>query len=145
MKIECVNEKNFPLATVVYETAWRESHRHICSPDFLKQRDCVGYLRQRTDWLYLISDGEPVGVFCLQGNEISDLYIHPAKTGNGYGTACLRFAMSKRKKLRLTVLSSNDTAIRLYRKLGFRFTGKDIQLRENLLEREMIYTEKEHG
>lgn len=145
MKIERVNEETFPQAAAVYEISWRESHRDICSPAFLERRDCAGYLRQRLDGLYMISDGEPVGVFCLRGGEIGDLYIHPDQAGKGYGTACMRFAMAGSRQLRLTVLSSNDNAVGLYKKLGFRFTGNDLQLRDDLWEREMIYTENENG
>ena len=47
--------------------------------------------------------------------------------------------MTMCKRLRLTVLSSNFTAIRLYEKSGFRFTGNDRILKDDLLEREMVY------
>lgn len=142
MIIEKVTEENFHRAAGVYTVSWRESHRHICSPEFLEKRDCVRYLRQRMDGLYMISDGEPVGVFRMADNIIGDLYIHPAAMGKGYGTACLQFAVSQCDHLYLTVLSSNERAIRLYKKMGFRFTGKDTQLREGLWEREMEYTDK---
>ena len=35
------------------------------------------------------------------------------------------------------------TAIRFYEKNGFRFTGRDVLLRDGLWEREMEYTEKD--
>lgn len=145
MKIERVTEKSLPQAVAVYTASWQESHRGICSPEFLKNRDYAGYLRRRMDGLYLISDGDPVGVFCLTDVELENLYIAPEKRGSGYGTACLRFAMEKRRKLRLRVLSSNDGAIRLYQTMGFRFTGRDIRLRAGLWEREMLYTENDNG
>ena len=145
MKIERVNEATFPQTAAIYTVSWRESHREVCSPEFLKVRDCTGYLWKKIDRLYLISDPDPVGVFCLHEGMFSDLYIHPAQTGKGYGTACLKYAISRCGELRLTVLSSNDNAIRLYEKLGFRFTGNDFQRKEGLWEREMKYTEKENG
>lgn len=145
MKIEPVTEKSLPQAVAVYTVSWKDSHRGICTPEFLKNRDYAGYLRRRMDGLYLISDGGPVGVFCLTEAEFGDLYIAPEKRGRGYGTACLRFAMEKRRRLRLRVLSSNDGAIRLYKTMGFRFTGQDIRLRADLWEREMIYTENDNG
>ena len=139
MRIVLVDSVNFEDALAVYIASWRESHKGICSADFVQNRDYTGYLRKKLGHLYLISDGEPVGVFCLDGGEFGDLYIHPAHQGKGYGTACIRFAMEHTSKLQLTVLSSNETAIRLYEKMGFRFTGNDIPLREGLWEREMTY------
>ena len=92
--------------------------------------------------LYLISDSIPVGVFRIKDGILSDLYIHPAQTGKGYGSACVEYAQKHNRELRLTVLSSNQRAIRLYEKMSFRFTGQDIPLRNGLWEREMRYTEK---
>ena len=145
MKIQIVTEANFSQALAVYTESWRESHREICSPEFLESRDYAGYLRQRMDGLYLVTDGGAVGVFRLADGTLSDLYISPDRMGRGYGTACIRFALEQCRELGLTVLSSNDRAIRLYEKMGFRFTGRDIQLKNGLLEREMRYTEKHNG
>jgi len=145
MKIEKANEKNFSQAAEIYTASWRASHREVCSPEFLKLRDCTGYLWKKIDRLYLILDPEPVGVFCLHEGMFSDLYIHPEHMRKGYGTACLKYSMSQSDELRLTVLSSNQTAMQLYQKLGFRFTGNDFQRKEDLWEREMIYTENKNG
>lgn len=142
MRIEPVTEESFPLAVAVYAESWRESHREICSLEFLKRRDYAGYLRKKAGRLYMVRDGGPVGVFCLDGEDFGDLYIHPDHQGRGYGTACIRFAMEQSTRLRLTVLSGNASAIGLYEKMGFRFTGSDIPLRDGLWEREMVYTEK---
>ena len=95
--------------------------------------------------LCLVSDPDPVGVFCLLDDKLSDLYIHPEHQGRRYGRGCVEFAQSKHKELRLTVLSNNKKAIRLYEKMGFRFTGRDVPLRDGLWEREMRYSEKDNG
>ena len=145
VKIEPVHESNFPEALRVYTTSWRESHRGVCTPEFLRSRDYAGYLQNRMDGLFLISDGVPVGVFHLSGEDFGDLYIHPGHAGQGYGTTCVEFAQKQCKRLRLTVLSTNWTAIHLYQKMGFRFSGADAPLREDLWEREMIYTENNNG
>ena len=142
MEITPVTEFNFPQTVEVYTASWRESHKGICSAEFLEQRDCAGYLRKKLGSLYLVLDGTPVGVFCLNGEDFGDLYIHPDHQGKGYGTACIRFAVAQSPSLRLTVLSSNEKAVRLYEKMGFRFTGTDIPLKSGLYEREMRYTEK---
>ena len=145
MKIVLVDDRNFRDALCVYRVSWRESHRDLCSPEFLENRDYAGYLRNKQGRLYLITDGEPVGVFSLNGEEFGDLYIHPNHRSRGYGAGALRYAMTRSSGLRLSVLSGNAAAIHLYEKSGFRFTGRDIILRDGLWEREMIYTEKYHG
>ena len=143
MKIEPVTIQTFTQAARVYALSWRDSHRTVCSSEFLERRDCEGYLRERTQGLYLIRDREPVGVFRLNDGFLSDLYIHPGYAGKGWGSACVAFAKGLYPRLRLTVLSSNENAIRFYEKNGFRFTGRDVLLRDGLWEREMEYTEKD--
>lgn len=142
MKIQPVTMENFSQAAQIYTASWRASHRDVCSREFLQKRDCAAYLRDRIKGLYLISGEKPVGVFRVWDNTLSDLYIHPEQTGKGYGTACVGYAQKMTGVLRLTVLSSNEKAIRLYEKTGFRFTGRDVPLLNGLIEREMQYTEK---
>ena len=111
-----MSDLDFAMALEVYKKSWQESHREICSPEFLQRRDYAG---------------------CLDGENFGDLYIHPSHQSKGYGTACVKYVMKQKNNLRLTVLSTNTEAIRLYQKMGFRFTGNDIPLREGLYEREM--------
>ena len=138
MLIYLVNELNFHEATAVYTASWREAHRNICSAEFLQARDYAGYLHKKLGNLYLVYDGAPIGIFCLDGDNFGDLYIHPKYQGRGYGTACVRYAITQSPRLRLTVLSTNTAAIHLYEKSGFRFTGNAIPLRDGLWEQEMI-------
>ena len=139
MLITLVNESTFEEAVSVYTASWQESHRDICTPEFLRNRDYAGYLRNKMVDLYLLYDNLPVGIFSLAGENFGDLYIHPCYQRRGYGSCCIAYAMTMCKRLRLTVLSSNFTAIRLYEKSGFRFTGNDRILKDDLLEREMVY------
>ena len=141
MEIKPVDEQCFCDALEVYRASWKESHKRICAPAFLENRDYAGYLRNKMGTLWLISDIIPAGVFSLSGESFGDLYIRPDCQGRGYGTACVRFAMSRVSQLRLTVLSDNRAAIGLYEKMNFRFTGNDTLLRDGLWEREMVYTE----
>ena len=142
MRIQAVTSKDFPRAVQVYEASWKESHREICSAAFLESRDYSGYLHEHCNGLYLVWETGPVGVFRIWEETLSDLYIHPEYQGRGYGAACVKYAQERNTSLRLTVLSSNIRAIRLYEKMGFRFTGVDIPLKNGLAEREMRYMEK---
>ena len=138
MTITPVTEQNFLQAARVYRVSWRESHKHICSPEFLRDRDCDGYLRQRQEGLYLLLDEEPAGIIRVHDGTLSTLYIDPAKQGQGYGRMLLDFALKLNPNLKLTVLSSNRRAADMYLRHGFRYTGKQEKLRDGLWEREMI-------
>ena len=138
MNIIPVNKGNFSQAVQVYRASWQESHRDICSPEFVENRDCAGYLRKRLDGLYLLTDGEPAGVIRVYDGALSTLYIHPDKQGRGYGRALLNFALTIDPNLKLTVLSSNEKAAGMYLRHGFRYTGKQWPRYEGLWEREMV-------
>ncbi len=136
MKILPVNDENFPLAAEVYGLSWRESHRHICSPEFLTRRDCAGYLRRGMrdgKQLFLLLNPEPVGIVSILGDEIGDLYVHPDRVGMGHGTALMKYALTLTQRPRLTVLSNNRRAIKLYERFGFTPTDPK-SLRDGLWE-----------
>lgn len=138
MNITPVNKGNFSQAVQVYRASWQESHKDICSPEFVKNRDCAAYLWKRRNGLYLLTDGEPAGVIRVYDGLLSTLYIHPEKQGRGYGRALLDFALQMDPNLKLTVLSTNERAAGMYLRHGFRYTGKQQMLREGLWEREMV-------
>lgn len=136
MTIAPVTPSNFAQAAEVYALSWRESHRHICSPEFLARRDCAGYLRRGMEEgkrLFLLLCPEAAGIISLNGNEIGDLYIHPTLQGKGCGTALLAYALTQTAHPRLTVLSDNHRAIKLYERFGFLPTDRK-HLREGLWE-----------
>jgi putative acetyltransferase len=96
-------------------------------------------LRMLTDrgMLYTFSsDGEPVGMFKLQPMKhrnshivyLGGVAIDPDHIGRGLGKAMVSSAveLSKQlgfKRMELTVATSNDRAIRVYERVGFRFEG----------------------
>ena len=47
MTITRVTEEYLPQAAAVYREAWRESHRDLCTPEFLERRDCGAYLERQ--------------------------------------------------------------------------------------------------
>ncbi len=137
MKICLVTEENFEDAAAVYAASWKESHKAVCSPAFLESRDCRGFLRRERETgkaIYLLTDKEPCGIVSVAGDCIENLYVLPRLQNRGYGTRLLRFAAGLCQRPYLTALSSNDRAIALYRRLGFRETGEKKRLRADLWE-----------
>ena len=144
MTITRVTEERLPQAAAVYREAWRESHRDLCTPEFLERRDCGAYLEQQMaagKRLYLLTGEEPVGVISMGDHEIGDLYVLPRAQGRGYGTMLLRFAMEQCGSARLPVLSSNTRALAWYKRNGFAQTGQRRQLRDGLWEVELEFGE----
>ena len=72
-----VSDVDFPIAVNVYRKSWRESHRDVCTPEFLENRDYSGYLMKIQKDLFGIYDSELVGVFSLAGDNFGNLYIQP--------------------------------------------------------------------
>ena len=83
-----------------------------------------------------VSEGTPVGMFKLQPMKhrnshiiyLGGVAIDPEHAGRGHGTAMIRSAVALArdrgfKRMELTVATSNDRAIRLYERAGFRFEG----------------------
>ncbi len=132
MEIVPVKEENLPVAAEVHAVSWRDSHREICSPDFVAAHTTErqeAYLRGKLEegsevWL-LTDGGRALGVASLTGSLIADLYVLPAERGKGYGSALLRFLLGRCPETpRLWILETNRGAERLYRRFGFRLTGK---------------------
>ena len=142
--IEPVTEKTLPLAGAVHATTWQESHKHICSAEFLalhtNERQ-TEYLKQEQALgkrLFLLLDPEPVGIVSIFGSLIENLYVLPQAQGRGYGTALLTHALSQCSGTpTLWVLSTNQRAIRLYQKNGFSPTGAKHVLSPSISEIEM--------
>ena len=133
--ISAVDETNLLAAATVHSVSWRASHRAFCSPAFVEQHSPErqrAYLREKLESgsrIYLLSDPEPVGLVSVTGSLIADLYVLPEEQGRGYGTRLALFAMGACTGVpTLWLLENNARAERLYRRLGFRETGR---VREN--------------
>jgi GNAT superfamily N-acetyltransferase len=145
--IELVTQDNIIQAAEVHAASWRESHRAICSAEFVALHTAerqMRYLQSRMEkgaCVYLLSvSGRPVGVVSVLGDVIGDLYVLPDEQGRGYGTQLLRFAMERCDGLpTLWVLDHNRRAISLYRRNGFRPTGEKTVLSPTLSELQMRY------
>lgn len=145
MRIEEVTEETLPAAGYVHSESWSQSHRDICSPEFVAAHTPQAqteYLRRETAQgkrLFLLTDdGEPVGIVTVWGSLIENLYVLPGRQGRGYGSRLLKFAMAQCQGApTLWILNSNENAHRLYLRHGFQQTGVIKYLNETLLEREL--------
>lgn len=148
MKIEEVTAETLEAAAEIHSESWQESHKSFCSPEFVAKHTAAAqmdYLRREMDAgkrLYLLTDGEPVGIVSVWGSVIENLYVLPEKQGRGYGTRLLRFAMEQCNEVpTLWILSNNEKARRLYIRQGFRETGSRKQLKGELREVEMAWSQ----
>ena len=143
VEIEPVDASNLLDDAEVHAASWRESHKNICSSEFVAahtvQRQAV-YLQGEMDrgkQLFLLTDQVTVGVVSVDQDLIENLYVHPAHWRKGYGTALLCFAETKCKTPRLWVLNTNEQARRFYEARGYALTGRETILSETLKELEM--------
>lgn len=126
-----VTEENIALAAEVHAVSWRASHRSFCSAEFVAAHTSARqetYLRQKLahgSRLYLLIENVPLGIVCVTGDLIEDLYVLPAQQNHGYGTLLLHHAVVRCSGTpRLWILENNKGAERLYRREGFCPTGR---------------------
>ena len=136
-----VDESNILDAALIHSISWQDSHRSFCSPDFVAlhtpehQRE---YLREKMNAgsrVYMLVKDRPVGVVSVTGSLIEDLYILPETQNKGYGTELLQFAVHLCQDVpTLWILENNESAARLYRRMGFKETGKVNAITDRLAE-----------
>lgn len=139
--IVIVDESNLPEAATIHSVSWQDSHRSFCSPDFIAlhtpehQRE---YLRGKMDKgskVYMLVKNRPMGVVSVTGSLIEDLYILPEMQNKGYGTVLLQFAIGLCPDVpTLWILENNESAARLYRRMGFKETGNVNAITDRLTE-----------
>lgn len=129
--IEAVTEANIRAAAEIHAISWRKSHESFCSAAFVAVHTLTrqeAYLREkmaRGSAFYLLVEDEPRGVVSVTEELIEDLYVLSAQQGRGYGTVRLRYAAAQCSGTpRLWMLENNEGAERLYRREGFRPTGR---------------------
>ena len=135
-------------AAEVHAVSWQDSHRSFCPPDFVAAHTPERQYRYLADKaasgsriFLLLREGEtPVGVVTVTGDLIADLYILPEDRNKGYGTVLLQYAMGQcAGSPTLWILENNAGAERLYRRNGFRPTGRVLEHPGGLSEREFIH------
>lgn len=142
-----VNETNLLQAATIHSISWKESHRAFCTPDFIethtpdRQRE---YLRNKMNngtKLYMIVEEKPIGVVSVTKGLIEDLYILPDMQNMGYGTKLLLYAVGQCTDTpTLWILENNINAERLYRRIGFKETGRKNAITNKLDEIEFALT-----
>lgn len=136
-------------AAAIHAESWQDSHRAICSPEFLalhtprRQKACLEAAIAAGARLYMLTDGKPVGIVSVRGSCIENLYVLPAQQNKGYGSRLLEFAISQCSGApTLWVLNTNPGARRLYERRGFCPTGQLVRHGGELCEQEFRLDEK---
>ena len=144
MAITPVTENNIHQAAYIHAESWKESHKSFVSRQALAKRTVerqTEYLRQQMNEgkeIYMLTDGIPVGIVSIKDSFIENLYVLPEKQRQGYGSILLKHAIRKCSGTPMLTVLNNNTAIEMYRKFGFKETGKTIPLNPELWEIEMI-------
>ena len=99
-----------------------------------KTRDWQQKIDQGSKFFMIIAD-KPIGVVSVTGNLIEDLYILPDYQRQGFGTCLLHFAIEQCDSIpTLWILENNKRAEKLYRREGFRKTGRKSVITDGLDE-----------
>ncbi|MBQ0072274.1 MAG: GNAT family N-acetyltransferase, partial [Spirochaetales bacterium] len=136
-----VTSANALEAGCVHSVSWIESHRGICTEEFLAlhtpkhQKEWIlSEMKEKGSRFFMLQDEVPIGIIAVTGSIIGHLYVIPSAQNKGYGTKLLKFAESQCASTpELWVRSTNTGAIRLYQRNGFVFTGSRQTLREGVL------------
>ena len=136
-----VDENNIDDAARIHSISWQDSHRSFCEKDFIEMHSPEHQRKYLLDKLkdayeiFMLLDGEPVGIVSIKDNLIEDLYVLPQMQNKGYGTELLKYACKKCVgKPTLWILENNVNAARLYKRFGFTETGRRQAITENLDE-----------
>ena len=139
-----VDEGNIEAAARIHSAAWKKSHRHFCTPEFVErhspeaQKEYLLREMRQGKQIFMLAEDEPAGIVSVQGNAIENLYVLPELQNRGYGSRLLEYAISQCEgEPCLWVLSNNAGARRLYLRHGFRESGRQKRLRDDLYEMEL--------
>ncbi len=108
----------------------------VCASMILNQHQAPEYAQ--IDWLYPAAEAKVL--------VIHTLCMAPDKSGKGYGTQMVRYAMEHARAMGCTVIRldtyvGNLPAQRLYQKLGFRTSGRKLVKHHGLFDSELYYLE----
>ena len=88
--------------------------------------------------IYMLAEEKPVGIVSVTNSLIEDLYVLPEKQNMGYGTKLLQYAIDQCTDTpTLWILENNIRAEMLYRRMGFKKTGRKNSITGELDEIEL--------
>ena len=105
----------------VYLEIYNRCFRDIYGAATYEQSDLEPFYDEDVAWLARV-DGAYAGVAEISKRGLEGIAVLPQFRGLGYDLALAVLDMVPRKTAELTVCSTNERAIRLYRRLGFRQT-----------------------
>ena len=142
-----VDETNLLQAATIHSISWKESHRAFCTHDFIemhtpeRQREYLSNKKNNGTKIYMLVEEEPVGVVSITNSLIEDPYVLPDMQNMGYGTKLLQYAVGQCTDTpTLWILENNKRAERLYRRMGFKETGRKNPIIDGLDEIEYALT-----
>lgn len=140
-----VDKTNLFQAAVIHSISWKESHRSFCTSDFLelhtpdRQWEYLSSKMRNGAKVYMLVDEKPVGIVSVTDSMIEDLYVLPDMQNMGYGTKLLQYAESQCTDTpTLWILENNENAERLYRRMGYKETGRRNSITDGLDEIEFV-------
>ena len=126
-----VDVTNLLQAATIHSISWKESHRAFCMPDFVashtpdRQRNYLSNKMNSGTKIYMLVEEKPIGIVSVTHSLIEDLYVLPNMQNMGYGTKLLQYAIDQCTDTpTLWILENNIKAERLYRRMGFKKTGR---------------------
>ena len=142
-----VDKTNLFQAAIIHSISWKESHRAFCTPDFIeshtpeRQRDYLNKKMNSGTRIYMLVEEKPIGIVSVTNSLIEDLYVLPNMQNMGYGTKLLQYAIDQCTDTpTLWILENNIKAERLYRRMGFKKTGRKNSITGGLDEIEFALT-----
>ena len=142
-----VDKANLFQAATIHSISWKESHRAFCTPDFIeshtpdRQREYLSSKMNSGTRLYMLVEEKPLGIVSVTHSLIEDLYVLPNMQNMGYGTKLLQYAIDQCTDIpTLWILENNIKAERLYRRMGFKKTGRKNSITGGLDEIEFALT-----
>ena len=104
----------------IWRVASEIGHPFFSNDQLDEQQKVVGevYLPQAETWVAEY-DGTPVGFIGMLGHFIGGLFVAPEAHGQGIGRALVTFVLERNGALELDVYALNESAIGVYRRLGF--------------------------